>query len=184
MKITIYSSRVLIAFLLKLSLIFIIALANASGSEKLRINFLSNSDWIEIRHIEHEPEELVILLVRKSGDAIPISIYYQDGPAFPELASIFKQKIAGKQILFVIVKWRYYLSGVNTEGDYYEVHAYEAQKNKIGNIIFQENKKISDFFGSGFDGKQEGKAIKFQFKNATTIRKMLNQNGNIFKDLW
>lgn len=145
-------------------------------NEELRIDFLAVPDWVEIDHIEEIPKTLTIRLVRKEGEAIPISRFTQDGPALPELASIFKNSVDGNQVLFAIVKWRYYLSGVDTEGDYYEVHAYEAHKNKNGEIVFSENKEISKFYGSGFDGKQEGKAVKFQFKNAFSIIRNLNQN--------
>jgi hypothetical protein len=153
------------------------ATADASGGDRLRIDFLSVPDWIEISHIEEVPERLAIRLVRKEGDAIPISTFNQDGLAFPELASIFKNKVNGKQVLFTIVKWRYYLSGVDTEGDYYEVHAYEAKNNENGKIVFLENKKISNFYGSGFDGKQEGKIVNFRFKEASSIRKSLSHNN-------
>ncbi|MDH6151995.1 MULTISPECIES: hypothetical protein [Paraburkholderia] len=173
-----YSILRLAGFLLALSSVSTFAAipVDASGNERLRIDFLSVPDWIEISHIEQVPEKLVIQLLPKGGDAIPISIFNQDGLTFPELASIFKNKVDGKQVLFAIVKWRYYLSGVDTEGDYYEVHAYEAQKNENGEIVFSENKKISNFYGSGFDGKQEGKIVKFRFKNASAIRNSLRQN--------
>ncbi|CAG4923126.1 hypothetical protein [Paraburkholderia saeva] len=184
MKSTLHFLTRFIAFLLTFSSIsaFAAAPTDASGSERLRIDFLAIPDWIEISHIEEIPERLTIRLVRKQGDAIPISTFNQDGPAFPELASIFKNKVDGSQVLFSIVKWRYYLSGVDTEGDYYEVHAYEAKKNGNGEIVFTENKKISNFYGSGFDGKQEGKIVKFRFKDASSIRKSLIQNnGNVKK---
>lgn len=104
----------------------------------LRIDFLAVPDWVEIDHIEEIPKILTIRLVRKEGDAIPISKFDQAGPAFPELAGIFKNDVDGSQILFAIAKWRYYLPGVDAEGDYYEVHAYEAQKNENGALFFQK----------------------------------------------
>ena len=171
-------------FFLKLIAIFVAILsislfatsaANASGNERLRIDFISAPDWIEISHVEKEPEELNIRLLRKNGSTIPIATFTQDGPAFPELASIFKDTLKGRQILFTIVKWRYYLSGVDTEGDYYEVHAYEARNSQSGAVSFAEVKKISDFYGSGFDGKQEGKIVHFQFKDASAIRLTLSK---------
>ncbi|MDR6485512.1 hypothetical protein [Paraburkholderia terricola] len=155
---------------------FATAPVDASRNERLRIDFLSVPDWIEINHIEEVPERLVIRLVREGGGEISISTFNQDGPAFPELASIFKNKVNGKQMLFAIVKWRYYLPGVDTEGDYYEVHAYEAKKNERGGIVFVENEKMSNFYGSGFDGKQEGEIVRFRFKDALSIRKSLIRN--------
>jgi hypothetical protein len=160
------------------------AAANVPESGRLRIDFLSVPDWIEIGHIEKVPEKLTIRFVREDGNAIPISTFDQDGPAFPELVSVFKNKIDGRLVLFVIVKWRYYLSGVDTEGDYYEVHAYKTNKSGNGEIVFSENKEISNFYGSGFDGKQEGKIVKFRFKDASSIRKNLNNNHGNVKNRW
>jgi hypothetical protein len=54
------------------------------------------------------------------------------------------------------------------------VHAYESKGGEGGKIIFSENKKITDFFGSGFDGKQEGRMVRFRFKDASSIRKSLS----------
>ncbi|MFM0429861.1 hypothetical protein PQQ75_12660 [Paraburkholderia aspalathi] len=148
--------------------------SDAPSIKRLRIDFVSAPDWIEIHNVEEVPEKLVIQLAR-GGGIFPIAAFNQDGPAFPELVSIFKNKVGERKILFVIVKWRYYLSGVGTEGDYYEVHAYEAKGGGRGEIIFSENRRISDFFGSGFDGKQEGKVVHFRFKDAAAIRKSLSR---------
>jgi hypothetical protein len=150
--------------------------SDASSIGRLRIDLISIPDWIETKPIEKEPEKLLMRLARREGEVIPIAEFNQDGPAYPELVSAFKNKVGGKQVLFAIVKWRYYLSGIDTEGDYYEVHAFEAQKNEGGEIVFSENKEMSDFFGSGFDGKQEGKMVHFRFKDASSIRKSLRQS--------
>jgi hypothetical protein len=166
--------NVVIALIFFLASAFAESFSNAPSIERLRIDFASAPDWIEIHHVKEVPEKLVIQLVRGERDIFPIATFSQDGPAFPELVSTFKNKVGGREILFVIVKWRYYLSGVDTEGDYYEVHAYESKGGEGGKIIFSENKKITDFFGSGFDGKQEGKMVRFRFKDASSIRKSLS----------
>jgi hypothetical protein len=80
------------------------------------------------------------------------------------------------------VKWRYYLSGVDTEGDYYEVHAYEVGQDKSGVTICSENTKISNFFGSGLDGKQNGHIVNFQFKDASAIRRSLCRKQRNFEN--
>ncbi|WP_341317366.1 hypothetical protein WN982_39465 [Paraburkholderia sp. IMGN_8] len=101
--------------------------SGASGIERLRIDFISVPDWIEIKRIEEEPEKLVVRLVRKDGVVIPIATFNQDGlPTRNWLALSRIQPVGG--VLFAIVKWRYYLSGVDAEGDCYEVHACETQK--------------------------------------------------------
>jgi len=137
---------------------------DASGNVRLRIDFLSTPDWIEINHIEEEPERLLIRLVCETKDAIDISSFDQDGPAFPELASIFKNKVHGRQVLFVIVKWRYYLSGVNAEGYYYEVHAYEVRRNESEKIVFLKIKKFQTFVVPDLMESAEEKRLNFSLK--------------------
>ncbi|WP_157845764.1 hypothetical protein [Herbaspirillum huttiense] len=77
----------------------------------------------------------MIRLVRENGQMIPISVFNQEGPAFPDLVSVFKNRVDSKPLLFTIVKWRYYLPGVDTEGDFYEVHAYETENLKDGGFF-------------------------------------------------
>ncbi|WP_454738179.1 hypothetical protein [Cupriavidus necator] len=137
-----------------------------------RINLISNNDWIEVNHANNGLESLSINFVDRRNNSSCIAIFIQDGPAPPELMSIFKSKRNSRQLIIAIVKWHHYLPGANTEGDYYEVHAYEFEK--FGDmLLFSEDKNVSDFFGSGFDGKKEGKTIRFRFKNATAIRRAL-----------
>ncbi|MBW9107028.1 hypothetical protein [Paraburkholderia phenoliruptrix] len=145
------------------------------GPNELPICFLSVPDWVGVSHIDEVPHEIIIELITKEGRATRIAAFDQDGPALPELVSVFAAKVSRSKILFAIVKWRYYLPGVNTEGDYYEVHAYNAIKNRARNVVFSENIKLSNLFGSGFDGKQEGKIVNFPFKTATAIKKTLNK---------
>jgi hypothetical protein len=143
------------------------------STKKLRIDFFSVPEWIEVNRIEGLPEQLLLKLVDQKGNETPIASFSQDGPASPELVSIFKNKVNSHEILFVILKWHYYLSGVNTEGYYYEVHAYQAQRNKGRQEQLSENRQISELFGSGFDGKQEGKEVHFRFKDAPSVRRAL-----------
>jgi hypothetical protein len=142
------------------------------ATEKLRIDFFSTPDWIEINRIEKIPQALTLKFVNKNKDANPFASFSQDGPAAPEIASVFKGKINDNKTLFLIIKWHYYISGVDTEGDYYEVHAYQAQLDKKN---LSENKRVSSLFGSGFEGKREGKQLHYRFKDARSIRRALSQ---------
>lgn len=141
-------------------------------TERYRINLVSNNDWIEVNHVNNGLESLSINFVDGRNNQSHIAIFIQDGSAPPELMSIFKSKLKSRQLIIAIIKWHYYLPGANTEGDYYEVHAYEFEK--FGDmLLFSEDKGVSDLFGSGFDGKKEGKTIRFRFKNATAVRRAI-----------
>ena len=63
-------------------------------------------------------------LVDSVGAEVHIESFMQEGPASPTLASVFKVGQPPHARLFLIVKWHYYLPGINTDGDFYEVNAY------------------------------------------------------------
>lgn len=157
------------------------ALAQAGSSpfstpqtERYRINLISSRDWIEVNQVHNELESLSISFINEQENHFHIATFTQNGPSLPELTSIFKVKINSRQLIIAIVKWHYYLPGANTEGDYYEIHAYDFKK--FGDtLIFSKNKDISDLFGSGFDGKNEGKISHFRFKNATAVRRAISR---------
>ncbi|WP_156923765.1 hypothetical protein [Burkholderia sp. WSM2232] len=174
---TLHCSIKVIAWLMMLRSIAAHAAAPVElpAPDKMPIGFLSVPDWIGVSHIDEVPQKLLIQLITKEGHAIQIAAFNQDGPALPELVSIFAATVGRSKVLFAIVKWRYYLSGVNTEGDYYEVHAYNAIKSRAGNVVFSENIKLSNLYGSGFAGKHEGKIVNFPFKSATAIKKSLSK---------
>ncbi len=144
------------------------------AGQKFRIDFLSQNDWIEINHMTETPVKILINLVQSDDARVPIAIFNQDGPAIPSIASVFKSTVSSRQMLFLIVRWHYYLPGVDTEGDYYEVHVYGDHNDNRGKLFFLEDRSISDIFGSGLEGKKEGKIVHFPFKNAASIRKKLS----------
>ncbi|WP_157160255.1 hypothetical protein [Cupriavidus sp. BIS7] len=152
------------------------SLAN-SISEQIEINFLSEKNWIEINRIERTPEVLDIGLRHVNGKLTHIASFNQEGPAPAELVTVFKGSGKFRSDIFVVIKWYYNLPGVDTDGNFYEVHAYEEKKNN-NQIKFSENKKISNIFGQGFDGRQEGKIVRFKYKDEPSIRGKLRQLNN------
>lgn len=151
------------------------SLAQSAG-ERVRIDFLSTEDWIEARRVEQTPEKLEVGFRALSGVIIPIATFSQDGPSSPELVSVFKGSERFRATIFMVVKWHYYLPGVDTDGDYYEVHAYVAQKSG-DEVKFSESMAMSSAFGAGFDGRQDGRYVRFPFKDAASIRKKLKSLG-------
>jgi hypothetical protein len=127
---------------------------------------------VEITNIEEIPERLNIRLISEKHDPVGVADFVQDGEAAPNLVTVFKSHAQTRSALFVIVKWYYYLPGVNTEGDFYEVHAYVPPKDDNKPTKLVENKRLTDLFGS--DGKKEGALVHCRFKDAQSIRKELS----------
>ncbi|TDY49753.1 hypothetical protein BX592_1104 [Paraburkholderia rhizosphaerae] len=93
----------------------------------------------------------------------------------PEIVSVFAAHFRSRAFLFLIVKWHYYLPGVETEGDYYEVKAYATSYSPSGTLTFKVDGHLSETFGSGIDGRQEGARVRFKYKDAISIKKRLSK---------
>jgi len=119
------------------------SLAN-SISEQIEINFLSEKNWIEINRIERTPEVLDIDLRHVNGKLTHIASFNQEGPAPAELVTVFNGSGNFRSDIFVVIKWYYNLPGVDTDGNFYEVHAYEAKKIIIKSN-FPKTKKYQTF---------------------------------------
>jgi hypothetical protein len=145
---------------------------NDGSYERTRIDLLSDKNWIQVDSIESEPQGLKIGLITSNEVEFPIVTFSQNGPSLPTLASFFKDTVNSRQNLFFIVKWHYYLSAADTEGDFYEVHVFDVSGTSL-KPRFSENQVLSERFGSGFDGRQDGHVVRFHFKDAASIRRAL-----------
>jgi hypothetical protein len=143
--------------------------------QRVVIELFSPVDSIEIDQIHSEPAMMKVDFVGEDGKRIPITTFSQEGSSLPRMVSIFKDHFRSRQILFLIVKWHYYLPGVNTEADYYEVHAYNASLGNARTPLFAQDQFLSTIFGSGLDGKEEGKNVHFKFKDVMSIRRRLDE---------
>lgn len=150
--------------------------AQSTSEKKVRLDLGGSPEWIVATTMWTDPAQLAISFQDYKKNDIPIGVFDQEGNAIPELASVFKEYLKYEYYLFLIVKWPYSLPGVETEGTVYEIHAYKIKFDK-NDPIFLEDKDMSKIFGSGFDGQQEGKAVKFSYKNAAEIRKKLKRLG-------
>jgi len=140
-------------------------------TERIRIDFFRIPEWIEITKKEEIPENIAINIVDDEQMKIHVADFIQDGEAIPDLMSVFKNNVNSHPTLFLIIKWHYYLPVANTEGDYYEVHAYGATSGAGNGVAsLTENKRLSEHFGSGFEGKKEGSVVHFRFKDAASVR--------------
>jgi hypothetical protein len=139
------------------------------------IGLFSSIDSIEVVRIHSEPEALKINFVGEDRRRISIAEFDQDGPALPQIVSIFKDHFRSRQILFLIVKWHYYLSGLDTEADFYEVHAIDVKFGNSHTHSFARDEFLTMIFGSGMDGKHEGKHVRFKFKDVASIRRRLRE---------
>jgi hypothetical protein len=146
-------------------------------TRNFQISLFSKADRIEISEIpEHRPECVTLNYVPEQRGIVKIASFLQEGDANAKITSVFK--LSNKpHLLGVIVKWHYYLSGVNTEGDYYEVHTYQGLRSSDGMITFREINILSESIASGFEGRREGKIVHFSLKDAASVREKLNDRS-------
>jgi hypothetical protein len=145
------------------------------GRMRVGINIYSEASWIDVNAVDSTPSKLEIDFTNSAGNQTHIATFAQDGSNVPMLVSVFKDVINQHQMLLLIVKWHYYLPGVDTEGDFYEVHAYRVERAPHGTFHFIENSTLSRRLGSGFDGRQEGRLVRFRYKTAKAIREELRR---------
>jgi hypothetical protein len=80
---------------------------------KLRIDFIAAPDWVRPTRFDGPPETLSVDLVDSVGAEVHIDSFMQEGPASPTLASVFKVGQTARARLFLIMKWHYYVPGIN-----------------------------------------------------------------------
>jgi hypothetical protein len=150
---------------------------SAPRTRNFQISLFSKADRIDISEIlERRPESVTLNYVPEQGGIVNIANFLQEGDANAKITSVFK--LSNKpHLLGVIVKWHYYLSGVDTEGDYYEVHTYQGLRSFDGMITFREINFLSESIASGFEGRREGKIVHFLLKDAASVREKLNDRS-------
>jgi hypothetical protein len=136
------------------------------------IGLFSPQDSIEIDRIYSMPEMISVDYIGEGASRVRIAEFSQEGSSLPEVVSVFKEHFKSQRILFLIVKWHYYLPGVDTDADYYEIHVFNASKNATP---FSGNEFLSNVFGSGFDGRHEGERTCFRYKDAVSVKKKLRE---------
>ncbi|MDQ7977035.1 hypothetical protein QYH69_07225 [Paraburkholderia sp. SARCC-3016] len=140
--------------------------------KKVDIGLFSPADAIEINHIDSDPEIVNVDFIGADGNRVAIAEFSQMGSALPDVASVFKGKFKERPLLVLIVKWHFYLPGVDTDADYYEIHVFNVSEH---GTRFSRNEVLSRIFGSGFEGRHEGEYSSFKYKNAGSVRKKLHE---------
>jgi hypothetical protein len=140
--------------------------------KKMGIGLFSPADAIEINHIDSDPEIVSVDFIGANGKRVAVAEFSQTGSAMPDVASVFKGKFKEQPLLVLIVKWYFYLPGVDTDADYYEIHVFNVSEH---GTRFSRNDFLSRVFGSGFDGRHEGEYSSFRYKDAGSVRKRLHE---------
>jgi len=143
--------------------------------ERVKIGLFSPADVIEISHIYSEPEAINVDFRGVDGSSISIAEFGQVGSSLPKVISVFKGGFKERTLLMLIVKWYFYLPGVDTDADYYEIHVFNISKNPENGIHFSRNEFLSHIFGSGFDGRHEGERTYFRYKDAISVKQKLKE---------
>ena len=97
---------------------------------------------------------------------------YEGGQA--EIVDAFPA--AGGKGLIVIARWRQVHRGLGTDGYFYQVRAFRdaTAKDAAGYFAAVPDDSLSNLFGEGFDGEQEGESSTFSFKTAESIQARLS----------
>lgn len=77
--------------------------------------------------------------------------------------------------LFIIARWETRHRGLGTEGNYYKTYIYDDSINR--EIGFNRVTAMEEVIGSGLDGQQAGETVSYNYKNASSIRKLLRNLG-------
>ncbi|CAB3766709.1 hypothetical protein [Paraburkholderia humisilvae] len=109
----------------------------------------------------------------ENGEFATIDRYDVEG-ASPEIVTVLFWK---KRSLAVLVKWSINSHAADFQGDFYKVYVYRYVPSKAGNQ-FRKEESIMKKFGEGWDGEWVGKnAVRYDFKDAASIKKRLNELG-------
>src|SRR5262249_19663597 len=107
-----------------------------------------------------------------NGDREVIDQYSVEGGS-PEVVTVLFWK--GRSLL-VLVKWMTNSHASDFQGDFYKLYIYGFSKNASHNK-FTPNETLMSEFGEGWDGVRNGVVVKYEFKDATSIRRKLRELG-------
>lgn len=98
----------------------------------------------------------------------------EGGP--PNIRSAFLKNVDGNgsQELLLLVSWEIRHPAIGTSGNYYYTYVYANKPNAEGHGFLRLT-DIEEKIGSGLDGTLEGKKVTFPYKDARSIRALLDK---------
>jgi len=135
--------------------------------------FPSGKLWVEKINEAHKTLALILESTNKDGGRIRRRVdAYDDGGTGLTVDSVFSYPVRGKKHVVVLVSWGVNSRGVGTYGRLYHVFAYS----RGANDEIVPNKEISnDDSLFGMYGYQEGEVIKFNYKDASSIKRYIKE---------
>ncbi|TDY49754.1 hypothetical protein [Paraburkholderia rhizosphaerae] len=107
-----------------------------------------------------------------NGEREVIDQYSVEGGS-PEVVTVLFWK---KQSFLVLVKWTTNSHASDFQGDFYRLYIYKFSKT-APHKKFTPNETLMSEFGEGWDGVMNGVVKEYQFKDAASIRRKLQELG-------
>lgn len=150
-----------------------------SATPSLSINFPTTGSFIHFFNIgngESKGIEVHIYSPSKDGykDVYVGNIGQEGGPPIIESVFLANADADPDKELFVLVRWEIRHPGIDTLGNYYEARIYDNKPSHQGNGL-RRLTSLEERIGTGLDGVQEGRKVSFPYKDAASIRKLLQQ---------
>lgn len=178
-------------YLLSFFIFALIATASGSASPKpprgiifaaeaLEIRFPHPESLIQFFYVGFDDEkEIEIYITTRCGTDISTEYVGRVGAegGSPYIESVFTDNADDdpQEELFIIARWETRHRGLGTEGNYYKTYIYDDSGNRENG--FNRVTATEEAIGSGLDGQQEGVAVSYNYKNASSIRKLLRKLG-------
>ncbi|MCD7099393.1 hypothetical protein [Stenotrophomonas sp. MMGLT7] len=91
-----------------------------------------------------------------------------------QIESVFTRDVDsdGQKELFVIARWEVSHPGLRTSGNFYRTYVYKTSAN--GNS-FSRMEQVERVIGSGMDGVREGRKVHYPYRDAGSIKKLLDK---------
>lgn len=89
------------------------------------------------------------------------------------IESVFTQDVDGDSCkeLLILARWEVSHPGLKTSGNFFRTYVYKASTN--GNS-FSRMELVEQRIGSGMEGTREGRKVHYPYRDAGSIRKLLN----------
>ncbi|MFC3551850.1 hypothetical protein ACFOLC_12635 [Lysobacter cavernae] len=156
-------------------------IATEIASDPVRINFPITGSILQFLYVRRNADtdpSIDVYSISPKGNALTAEYVAEIGPQGgpPNIQSVFLKDVDknGSQELLLLVSWEIRHPGLSTSGNYYRTYVY-ANRPAAEGRGFLRLTDIEKKIGSGLDGTLEGKKVTFPYKDARSIRTLLDQ---------
>lgn len=155
--------------------------ATKIASDPVRINFPSTGSILQFLYVNQDADadpNIDVYSISPKGNTLASEYVGEIGPegAPPVIQAAFLKDVDGNgsQELLLLASWEIRHPGLGTSGNYYRTYVY-ANKPAAEGRGFLRLTDIEERIGSGLDGTLEGKKVTFPYKDARSIRALLDK---------